>query len=205
MAYTGPFPYTNAGTITAISVSHTSFRGNIENTGKIAPGGITVTSSTIDGEIIDTGFIEGGISIGAGREVSSTADAIIILNTSSLGGGIGNSGTIVGSTRSLGYGVLVETVSTFSGNISNGGTISVGGRGGSGIGIFVNGIMTFTGNIVNSGSVIGDSGGIVLLSSTINGAITDSGYIAGGIRIDSGSKLTADDTGIIVTGVTFSL
>ena len=194
MAYTGPFPYTNTGTITAISVSHTTFSGNIDNTGKIEPGGITVTSSTIDGEIIDTGFIEGGISIGAGSEVSSTADAIIILNTSSFGGGIGNSGTIVGSTRSLGYGVLVGTVSTFSGSISNGGTISVGGRGGSGIGIIVDDVMTFTGNIENSGSVIGGSGGIVLLNSTINGAIIDSGYIAGGIRLDGASKLNAGAT-----------
>jgi hypothetical protein len=63
MAYTGPFPYTNAGTAVAIDVKNTSFTGNVSNTGVINPGGIAVTSSTIDGGIYDSGFIGGGISV----------------------------------------------------------------------------------------------------------------------------------------------
>jgi len=55
MAYTGPFPYTNNGTTTSIVVSNTSFSGDLINDGQITPGGITVTNSTIAGEISDTG------------------------------------------------------------------------------------------------------------------------------------------------------
>jgi hypothetical protein len=55
MAYTGPFPHTNSATITAILVSHRSFSGVVGNTGIITPGGITVTDSTINGSIVDTG------------------------------------------------------------------------------------------------------------------------------------------------------
>ena len=63
MAYTGPFPYTNTGTAVAIDVTNTSFTGNVSNTGVINPGGIVVTSSTIDGGIYDSGFIGGGIRV----------------------------------------------------------------------------------------------------------------------------------------------
>ena len=68
MAYTGPFPHANSGSVSAIIVSATSFTGNVGNTGKIAPGdatgvGILVNNdSTIDGAISNSGVIEGSLA-----------------------------------------------------------------------------------------------------------------------------------------------
>ena len=75
MAYTGPFPHTvpAATTTSAIQVVNTTFTGNITNNGNIEPGGISLADSTIDGQIIDAGYIAGGISLDAASHIKTAA------------------------------------------------------------------------------------------------------------------------------------
>jgi hypothetical protein len=113
LAYTGPFPYTNAGTAVAIDVNNTSFTGNVSNTGVINPGGIAVTSSTIDGGIYDSGFIGGGISVDSHSVLVSTADGISVTG-SIFGGGLTNAGKITAADT----GIYVGGVSDFAGGKS---------------------------------------------------------------------------------------
>jgi hypothetical protein len=49
--YTGPYPFTNAGTLSCVSIASTNFGGVILNTGTIGPGGIAITGSTLSGTI----------------------------------------------------------------------------------------------------------------------------------------------------------
>ena len=224
MAYTGPFPFTNTKTITAISVSHTSFSGNVANTGKIeAPGqpeSITVTDSTIDGEIIDSGYIGFGISLDGNSKLIDASGTGIRVSGLSFLGGITNAGMI---SEALGINIAYGT--TFSGGIGNGGTITAqftginvqfettfsGGIANSGTifaetGIYLDGVANFSGNIANSGSIAATIG-IRIVNSTINGGIFAGGDVAGGISLDINSKLTnsgATGTGVLVDGSTFS-
>src|SRR5581483_7788872 len=87
-----------------------------------------------------------------------------------------------------GNGIFVDTVSVFSGGVTNGGTISAVGAA-----VFLHGISTFTGDILNTGA-ISAAFGIAVGNSTILGAIVDSGSIkaiSGGILIDSASEVLA--------------
>lgn len=70
MGYTGPFPYTNNGTVTSVTVSGTTFSGAINNAGTISSGGITVIDSSFR-SIFDEGFIAGGISIDQSSELDT--------------------------------------------------------------------------------------------------------------------------------------
>src|ERR1700726_2300250 len=67
--YTGPFPFTNNGALPCITVSGTSFSGNVVNSGSgvISPGnpttgaGVLVTNtSTITGQVSNAGTISVG-------------------------------------------------------------------------------------------------------------------------------------------------
>lgn len=59
-AYTGPFPFTNTGTIDSISVTDMTVSGSITNAGAITPGGITITGSTV-------GWLDREQRLGRGR------------------------------------------------------------------------------------------------------------------------------------------
>ena len=118
-AYTGPFPYTNAGTVTAINVINTTFSGNVGNSGTIT-GPLTVTNSRINGEIFDNGFIGGGILIDSASIVSAGSSSAIAIFGARFAGGITNAGTIASGE----VGIDIDGTSTFSGGITNTGTIS---------------------------------------------------------------------------------
>src|SRR5216683_4985288 len=85
--YTGPFPFTNNGALSCITVSATSFTGNVVNsaTGVIAPGGPTgilvTNTSTITGQVSNAGAITAGATG-------------ILVNNSVVTNGIVNSGSI---------------------------------------------------------------------------------------------------------------
>jgi hypothetical protein len=165
-----------------------TFFGNISNTGTIIAGtGIAVLGSTIHGAIIDgdhrfnegTGVIQAanhGILIDAHSTIDlESGGTAIFVNGPSFSGGITNAGTIYSfSDGSYGDGIGVANVTSFGGGIANSGTVDV-----SSSGIYVYGVSTFTGGIVNSGSISGPYTGVqVDNSSTFSGGISNSGSIS---------------------------
>jgi hypothetical protein len=185
MAYTGPFPHTNAGTTTAIIIANTSFSGNIVNTGKISPNGITLSNSTITGAIDNsTGTVAGGITLDSTSKITAPGgigdfNAIQIEGSGSFTGGINNAGTLL-STLPTGGGIAVNNAN-FLGGITNSGTISSGNSA-----IFVS-LGTFQGGITNSGKIVSTSKNAISVTiaaqfgtSGPNGGITNTGTISAG-------------------------
>ena len=118
-AYNGPFPggVAAGSTFSAVNVHHTTFSGNVTNSGTIGGSGIVVTSSTfLSGGIIDSGIDSGGISIDSQSKiiakgaVGAGATGVLVENTTTFGGGISNAGRISAST---GHGILVSNVAVF--------------------------------------------------------------------------------------------
>ncbi|HEY1540905.1 MAG TPA: autotransporter domain-containing protein [Xanthobacteraceae bacterium] len=204
--YTGPFPFTNVGALSCITVGGTSFAGNVVNsgTGVISPGnptGILVTNaSTVTGQISNAGSISvsgtgirvdtdsvvtNGI-VNTGTITSGTSAAgIQVVGVSTFAGGITNTGTI--AAAAFGAGIVVTDTTVFTGGITNTGTIVAAP---SGVGIAVGGpgigVPTFTGGIVNTGTIGAGATGILLANvGTFSGGISSSGTIAAGsIGID---------------------
>ena len=167
MAYTGPFPHANSGSVSAIIVSATSFTGNVGNTGKIAPGdatngaGIEVdNNSTINGTISNDGAIDvtgdGVVVTGAGSYVVKG-----IVN--------GAAGTIAAASAT---GILVEFAAKFAGGIDNAGSISAAG-----VAVEVQDVSTFAGGINNTGKIDGGFGIAALTVTDLTGGVSNSGAI----------------------------
>jgi hypothetical protein len=189
LAFTGPYPTTFSGNTGAMVVSHTTFSGGVTNAGTIGAGGISVSSSTfLSGGIVDTGVISGGIRIDShSRIVASSTTAVAIENTTTFGGGISNAGL---------HALVVSSVSAFTGDISNTGTISARTFGA----IYIDSASTFTGAVVNSGRILGGSGTALRIShvSTFTAGISNSGTISvlnWGIRVQSVGSFGADSVG----------
>src|SRR5215468_3272246 len=98
-------------------ISHTAFSGGVTNAGTIGPGGISVISSTfLSGGILDSGVIAGGINIDShSRIVASGGTAVLITQTQTFGGGIGNASLLSAGAS----GISLLFVSTFTGGIAN--------------------------------------------------------------------------------------
>jgi uncharacterized protein with beta-barrel porin domain len=196
---------TNAGTISAAAVgirvgpigssSHSrftqTFTGGISNAGIISVGGNGVgilvdAALSFAGPIINSGTISaGGTGIWASGGVRGVAPS------REGPGGIFNDGTIVAGNTGVrvggappgfaGFGVW----RTFSGGITNAGTISITGGG---TGVFVAAVFTFQGGITNSGTIAAASSGIrvgvlqsgVPLMTSFSGQISNSGLISVG-------------------------
>jgi uncharacterized protein with beta-barrel porin domain len=180
--YTGPFPFTNPGALSCVTVTGTSFSGNLVNSpsGLIAPGGptgILVTgASTITGQLSNAG----AITIDAGTGIRITANSVIT-------NGLVNSGTVALASGEGGIGIRLDALSTFAGGISNGGTISGGGA--FHTGISVANVAAFSGGVANSGTISAASRGI-----SVTGSGTET--FLGGISIsNSGSILVAGGGG----------
>ena len=203
MAYTGPYPVTISGTITAMVVSDTVFSGNVINRGTIGPGGIAVISSTFEsGGIFDSGVISGGITVDDhSKIVASGGDASTGITVESGGrfaGGISNAGIISAGSA----GVFVGAVSIFSGGITNAGTISarqygieIGAAGSTSSPARL--VSSYIGNVVNTGTISG-AVGIQMFDSTISGTIIDNGTIVAtehGIAVVSGAITSGIDVG----------
>src|SRR5262249_51903100 len=181
---------TNSGAISALPFAITvslvsTFTGGISNGGTIAGGiGIWLFSLSIfvggpgsGGAIVNSGKITGafsGIRVGF---VESFAGGIVNSKGGTITGKSGN-GIFVGGTRTPG----VASVSSFSGGITNGGTISaVRSFTNAGVGVFVENASIFAGSIVNSsgGRVAPGSSGIeVKMVSTFTRGSTNSGTIS---------------------------
>jgi outer membrane autotransporter protein len=186
--YTGPYPYTNAGSIACIVVANTSFTGDLSNTGTISPSGIAVTGSTITGSILSGGTTIGGISVDASSRINSSGPAISITGATLLGG-ISNAGVLTAASSVI----YVSGVSTFAGGITNSGSISAPGNPFA-IGISVFNVSGFSGGIANSGSITSQSNYGISVQNTTN--------FAGGVS-NSGS-ITSGSTGLYVSVSTFA-
>ena len=186
-------------TTACVAVTHTSFTGNITNEGTISPGGITFTNGTMTGVIASTGTILGGITIdsqsvitGASKVISIGGDTFtggirnsgnlsgaVFVNAATFSGGIVNSASGVISNGSLFFGIFVQSPVTFSGDISNAGSVS-----GFQAGIGVENVTSFLGRISNSGTITvlpgkSSTGIDVRVGSVFTGGITNSGTITG--------------------------
>ena len=159
----------------------TTFLGGITNAGTITSSigtGILInTVSTFLGGITNTG---GAIAVEAkGIEILHVA----VFGSSSAGGGITNAGSISSSNQTA---ILINTVSTFVGNVSNSGTIS-GAFGG----VIIESVSTFLGNISNSGTVTGPIGAVLITTvSTFSGGIDNTGLLAAAAGGYDGIKVT---------------
>src|SRR5262245_10953965 len=130
MPFTGPYP-TNFGAVTsAMVINHTTFSGGVTNTGTIGAGGISVRSGAfISGRnISDLGVISGAIKVDSSSTIAGTGGPAIFIAAPTFTGGISNAGTI-----SHQVGVKVTGVTVFGksngGGITNSGTIVASGDG----------------------------------------------------------------------------
>jgi hypothetical protein len=196
---------TNVGTIGPGGISvigSTVLSGGIVDFGGTISGGITIDNHS---KIVASPFA-----------INVRDTAVVVAKTSTFGGVISNAGIIsavntgiaVGSVAAFGNasaasgirnaglispfnGLSIFKVSTFSGGISNSGTIS-----GAEKGITVAGVTNFSGGISNGGRIAASTG-ILFADFPFSG----SGSVAiskfsGGIR--NGGTIAAEDTGIIV-------
>ncbi len=200
--YTGPFPFTNVGALSCITVSSTSFSGDLVNSssGVISggnPTGILVTgASTITGQISNAGAISvsgtgirvdtnsvvtnGIVNTGSIITTGTSVAGIQVNGVATFGGGITNTGTITAAAS--GAGIAVINVSTFSGGITNTGTITAGTAASStGAGIAVSNAGVVSGGITNAGVIVvtgNSAAGIALTNvSVFSGGITNAGTI----------------------------
>ena len=200
---------TNSGTIAGPGVFHTgisvanvaTFSGGIVNGGALTASGfgIDVTgggSETFLGGISNSGSIRVAGGGGKGGKGGGAGDIGIAVNNLAVFG----DGIRIASSASIstdGIGISVQLVSTFTGGISNSGSIRVegsGGGGGSGkgdIGIAVNNLAVFGGgiSIASTGSISTDGTGI---------SVSNVANFTGGIS--NGGTISADIKGISVVG-----
>lgn len=158
---------------TGITVLTSTINGDLINAGTVA-GGIAIDSSTINGQIFDSGIISsGGIFIdSASMVVASTGQTAVVVTGSTFIGGITNAGTL--SAKS-GVGISVSGVTSFGGGITNYGAIDPA------VGMAVNNVSLFSGNIVNAagGTITASRTGIQVSNvSTFQGNISNAGTIA---------------------------
>jgi hypothetical protein len=159
-----------AHTTANVCVQNTSFTGNITNEGTIGPSGIALVNGTITGAIASTGIINGGISLDAHSAIIANGTAIFV-GGPTFTGGISNAGTI--SSNATGIQAGFGTISTFAGGITNTGTLSA----------FVNGILVggaggppgttlsaFSGGISNGGMITTTSRNGIIVGGTATNA-----------------------------------
>jgi hypothetical protein len=229
-SYTGSI--TNNGTVSIAGLSNgvgigldgTTLTGNIVNNGVIE------TSPTVSGTAISliNSTLNGSITNNAGKTLSVFADGGIVISTSTVTGGITNSGLITDSSwagvaissgslvasgiRNLAggtisgdsYGITIGDTSNVTGGLVNNGVIS--GRGTAGVAVWAR--NSVTGGLTNSGMISSNADGIYV-SGAITGGLTNSGTISNttsgtisgsgkAIFVDSGSGGTLDS--IVIAG-----
>jgi Hint domain len=179
------------------------FSGGITNSGAITAGALIATTSGSYYEyynqsirVENVGDFQGGIVNASNGSLSGGITGIAVLDSFGSGtfsGGISNSGTITAAA----YGVKVEDSATFLGGIVNesGATISAGRDG-----IIAGEITSFDGGITNSGSIAASDAGIGLSDvATFTGNVSNSGTISVGPA--PGSPPGSNGTGIAVGDV----
>lgn len=158
------------GTTSAQAVSH--FSGNISNSGTIAAAtGIFLSGGTVTGTVTNSGSITGtiGIELTNGNTLVGQINDGGTISTSSFGIEVGPTSKIA----SAGPNAIRVFGPTFTGGISNAGTISATDSV-----VRIEG-ASFAGGITNSGMIAGNAPLYVLLVSTFAGGINNSGTLTG--------------------------
>jgi uncharacterized protein with beta-barrel porin domain len=213
--------HSNSGSVPGICIiGPTSFTGNVSNSGRVTSSGISLKSGVImTGSVTNSGTITGGISV-----ADSTINGAIV-DSGILAGGI----AIDRASKITTNGTAVQISGpTFSGGISNAGTISAGGNGifvggnatvvGFGSGDVIVTISTFAGGITNAGAISAGGNGVFVggnatvsgwtaaasvTISTFAGGITNSGTISAGnngIFVGGNATASAGGNGTVVAG-----
>ncbi|WP_294538151.1 autotransporter domain-containing protein [uncultured Rhodoblastus sp.] len=172
-----------AGTFASVCVTIPD-AGTISNTGSITPGGISLTSGIVTGQIVSSGLIAGGITIDSNSQINAANGHAIQIAGNTFGGGISNGGAI---SAGSGNGISVDNLSTFSGGISNGGTISARN-----VGVELLFVSTFGGGISNGGTISASNFGVDVGSvAAFTGGIGNGGTIsAGNVGVEVGNVNT---------------
>jgi uncharacterized protein with beta-barrel porin domain len=194
----GAGPFNNTAAIDCINIQGSTVNGgtgNVSNTSPgtinstafpdaIGPTGITINNSTLTGAVTNSGSITAIGTFGAGA-------GILIENNASVAGGINNSGTIT-----AGVDGIAEVVPSAAG-VVNSGTINVSGT--SGAGILADGVTTFTGGMSNGGTIAAPSGMIASNFLTFSGGMSNThsitgfngaeGFIGLFVAVDSGAAI----------------
>ena len=139
--------------------------------------------AAITGEIVDSGYLVGGIAIDSASTIAGAPSAIAVTG-STFTGGISNAGKLSASS----VGITVHGVTDFSGGITNSGVIT------GGFGIDVSKDQGFTGNVVNSatGAITAKYAGILVSrvgqfgTANPGGGIVNAGTITVTARTASG-------------------
>ncbi len=150
-----------------------TFTGGISNDGEISGGS--------DGIIIDAQSFSGGVFNNGGAAIEGLSGDAIRSSANSWSGGLTNFGLISGAQDGFDFSGGGE-LSSFSGNIVNGGQIIGGGSSATAVRINAD---TFAGNITNSGSMSGGRVGVSISANDISSgdgtaAFTNTGTISGG-------------------------
>jgi uncharacterized protein with beta-barrel porin domain len=166
----------NSAAVDCISIVNAAIAGDFNNSGSILQSGITVSTSTLGGGILNTGPTAGG-------NVTSFAGGISADKSSSIGSGgvigiglIGipnfSGGITTAATITAGSGVYVDSVGSFAGGIVNTGQITAGN------GFSISNISSFTGGATNTGKISSTNYGMSFLTITdFEGGIFNSGTI----------------------------
>jgi uncharacterized protein with beta-barrel porin domain len=182
-----------AHTTANVCVQNTSFTGNITNEGTISPSGIALVNGTVTGSISSTGVINGGISIDKNSALTALGSAIFF-SAPTFSGGISNAGTISGATGILAIGAI----STFGGGIANTGTLSAFTNG-----IVVGGAASAAAAFTLSAFSGGISNGGVITTTSRNGIIVG-GTATNAFHIFSKSGTISTFDGSIINSGTIS-
>jgi len=225
----------NSGTIIGINTSISTGYGIYLSNSDISGGITNNTGGIIQGSAPTSGYgiyltnnsdISGGITNNNGGLIqgSGTIGIGIFATSSTITGGIVNSGTIRGTGASFGIGIGLAN--SIAGGITNNNGGLIQGSGTTGAGIFANS-STITGSIVNSGTIRGTGAsfgiGIGLVNSDISGGIVNSGTIqgtgastgtgifisnsniSGGVTNNAGGLITGSDFGINIQSPTAAI
>jgi autotransporter passenger strand-loop-strand repeat protein len=217
----------NTGVISAasgVTVNNVAtFFGGIKNTGTIVPDA-SLSAVQVLGIFLFVLANEtqlGDAAVDNAGSLLATGTAVFIDNVSTLFGGIRNSGLISstsfrgavldnvfafsggianlsgGIIRAAKTGLLVENGATFSGGISNAGTISAGSAG-----IELRNIPHFSGGVSNTGAISGATG--IALIGVQSASVFDAGTIVGtggtAIEFSGGGNTLTLGAGYIISG-----
>jgi uncharacterized protein with beta-barrel porin domain len=193
---TAAFDNPIATTVANVCVHNTSFTGSITNEGKISPSGIAFQNGTITGKINSAGVVNGGISLDATSKITATQSSIEITGTS-FTGGISNAGTL--SAGKYGIDAYLPTPHANPLFTFSGGITNSGTitvSSSSGDGIYFRYVPSVFGGISNSGAITSGGGGINVYTAAQFGSTS-----AGGGITNSGT-ISARTAGIEAYNVT---
>ena len=193
----------NGGTITAksnVGILITA-TGGVPGAGQTFSGGVvnsgSISAGTFGIKVSDITNFSGGISSGS---ITAGSTGIRVTFASTFAGGITSSG-ILSAGKS---GIFVDLFSQFSGDIVNRGTITPGsGFNGINV-TLGGPPDTFTGNITNGGTISasGNAGEAVFVggSGTFNGGLVNSGTLSAATSATLKGVIELDDVGVFGTG-----